>query len=105
MRIHNPAARFSTITAALLACSVVPARALDIDSGVPDLRLRWDNTIKYSAGYRLKDPSPALTNVNFALNSRVYLESQIGTLAPNPNTGVPPIPGEFLHRKPVLLSS
>ncbi len=35
----------------------------------------------------------ALNNVNFKNGSRVLLESQIGTLAPNPNTGVPPIPG------------
>lgn len=47
-----------------LTCGT-PAHALDIDTGITDLRLRWDNTVKYSAGFRLKDPSPALTDVNF----------------------------------------
>ena len=36
----------------------------------------------------------ALRDVSFSGGSRVLLESQIGTLAPNPNTGVPPVPGK-----------
>ncbi len=35
----------------------------------------------------------ALRDVNFSNGSRVLLESQIGRLAQNPNTGVPPVPG------------
>ncbi len=35
----------------------------------------------------------ALRDVNFSNGSRVLLESQIGKLARNPNTGVPPVPG------------
>ena len=35
----------------------------------------------------------ALRDVNFSPGSRVLLESQIGKLARNPNTGVPPVPG------------
>lgn len=41
------------------------AGALEIDTGNPDLRLRWDNTVKYSAGYRLHDADSDLaSNVN-----------------------------------------
>lgn len=38
------------------------ARAFDIDTGVPDLRLRWDNTIKYSVAARTQGPSDALVD-------------------------------------------
>lgn len=65
MKTHTPAVRRSAITASILACGAIPAFALDIDTGIPELRMRWDNTVKYSAGYRLKDPSPALTDVTF----------------------------------------
>lgn len=64
MRNQKRAGHLSAIAAAALACGVMPAQAIDIDTGNPDVRLRWDNTIKYSAGYRLKDPSSALTDVN-----------------------------------------
>lgn len=33
------------------------AQAATIESGQPDLKIRWDNTFKYSAGLRLKDAS------------------------------------------------
>ncbi|HEX6705823.1 MAG TPA: DUF1302 domain-containing protein [Albitalea sp.] len=47
-----------------LACiAVTPAaQALDFDTGNPDVKLRWDNTVKYSVAARLKDPSPTLTS-------------------------------------------
>ncbi|MCQ4347205.1 DUF1302 domain-containing protein [Pseudomonas stutzeri] len=32
-----------------------PALAFQIDSGNPDLRMSWDNTVKYSAAWRVKD--------------------------------------------------
>jgi len=32
------------------------ARAATIDTGNPELRLRWDNTVKYSAGWRVGSP-------------------------------------------------
>jgi hypothetical protein len=45
----------------LLAVSIVPAaQALEIDVGNPDVKVNWDNTVKYSAGWRLKDPSAVL---------------------------------------------
>ena len=39
-----------------------PAFAVDVDTGIADLYFRWDNTVKYSAGLRVKDRSPALLN-------------------------------------------
>ena len=45
--------------AAAAACS---ANAFEIDTGNPDLKLRWDNTVKYSNAFRLKDRSPALAS-------------------------------------------
>jgi len=36
------------------------AGATEIETGNPDLKLRWDNTLKYSAAFRLKERSEAL---------------------------------------------
>jgi Protein of unknown function (DUF1302) len=36
------------------------AHGFEIDSGNPDMAIRWDNTIKYSTANRLKDPSASL---------------------------------------------
>ena len=49
-----------------LALSVLPllwmsaAWAMDIETGNPDLKLRWDNSVKYSAAVRVRDPSAVL---------------------------------------------
>ncbi|MET4163511.1 hypothetical protein ABIE61_003375 [Marinobacterium sp. MBR-111] len=40
-----------------LACTT-GVQAFQIDSSNPDIRMTWDNTIKYSLGYRLKDADP-----------------------------------------------
>lgn len=36
------------------------AQAIEIDTGVDDLKLRWDNTVKYNAAWRLKQVSPVV---------------------------------------------
>jgi hypothetical protein len=42
------------------------AHAFEIQTGASDLRMRWDNTLKYSAGLRLKDRSDVLTgDINY----------------------------------------
>ena len=41
-------------------CSAQDAGAGDIDTGNPEVKLRWDNTIKYSAALRLKAQSAEL---------------------------------------------
>jgi len=38
------------------------AGAADIATGNPDLKLRWDNTLKYSAAFRLKERSAVLAD-------------------------------------------
>lgn len=50
----------------LTAGSVQVAHAFDIETGLPDVKLRWDNTVKYSAAARVKGRSDALiANPNF----------------------------------------
>ena len=52
----------STVTGIALAPAV---QALEFETGSDDLKARWDNTIKYSAGWRVKEQSPTLlTNIN-----------------------------------------
>ncbi len=48
-------------TVALLSTSA--ASAVELDTGVPELKLRWDNTIKYSNAFRLKERSAIQTTV------------------------------------------
>jgi hypothetical protein len=57
---HMPQALRPSPLALALALVVGPAAALQVDTGNPDLQLRWDNTLKYSAGYRLKNADPTL---------------------------------------------
>jgi hypothetical protein len=38
------------------------AIAFEIDTGDTDVKMRWDNTVKYSSAIRVKDQSAALTN-------------------------------------------
>ncbi len=45
----------------LMLCASV-ALAFDIKTDNPDLKIRFDNTIKWSIGYRLQDPSDTLVN-------------------------------------------
>jgi hypothetical protein len=51
----------AVVAAATMACMAAgPVLAVDIDTGNPDFKLRWDNTVKYSAAYRLHDASATL---------------------------------------------
>lgn len=50
------------LVAALAAGALHEVCAADIDSGNEDLKIRWDNTVKYSAAFRTKAPSAALTS-------------------------------------------
>jgi hypothetical protein len=56
-----------------VAVAVALAAASDLHAGVietgnPELKLRWDNTVKYSAAFRLKDPSAGLIDGADAAN-------------------------------------
>ncbi|MBA2960497.1 MULTISPECIES: DUF1302 domain-containing protein [Ramlibacter] len=59
-----PKCRSSALAvAALLACG--SGHALEFDTANPDLKVRWDNTFKYSAAARVRDRSPALSQTAF----------------------------------------
>jgi len=51
---------------ALLACQ--GARATEIDTGNPALKLRWDNTLKYSSAARLKGQAAELVDTPSSAN-------------------------------------
>ncbi len=53
----------NTLLVLMLALALLPwqVEAFQFDSGNSDLRIRWDNTAKYSAAYRLKEQSDTLT--------------------------------------------
>lgn len=50
---------FAALAAGVLAGA--PAHALDLNPN-GDWQIRWDNTVKYSAGYRLKSPASVFIN-------------------------------------------
>ena len=53
--MHNT--RPSRIALALLSVFALPAaHAFEFDTGESDVKVRWDNTVKYSTMYRLHDP-------------------------------------------------
>jgi hypothetical protein len=54
------------VAAALALLSAPKAHAFDIPTPDPDLKVRLDLTPKYSAGYRLKNPSAALSRLDVA---------------------------------------
>ncbi|SFB38214.1 Protein of unknown function [Pseudomonas sp. NFIX10] len=47
---------------AALCSGVSTVQAFDFDTGNPDIRARWDNTLKYSSAWRTKSPSSQLTS-------------------------------------------
>lgn len=62
-RRTRPARTLMAAAAALLASG--GASAFEFDTGNPDVRVRWDNTLKYSNAFRLKDRSPGLASTQF----------------------------------------
>ncbi|MEK8029795.1 DUF1302 domain-containing protein [Ideonella sp. DXS29W] len=54
------------LSAIALAVGIVSqAHAFEIDTGTPDFKLRWDNTLKYSAASRLDRRSAGLSETRF----------------------------------------
>lgn len=52
-----------SVIALAISLAVTPtAQAVKIDTGNRHVKLRWDNTLKYSGAYRVEDPSSALTD-------------------------------------------
>lgn len=66
-RVCSSAPCALSVAAVLVLCSQA-ARAFDIDTGNPDFKLRWDNTVKYSAAWRTQNPSSKLSEGQVALN-------------------------------------
>lgn len=59
--------------AAAASLVAMSAHALSIDSDNPDLKIRFDNSVKYSAGWRVNNPSSELTsNVNLDDGNRNF---------------------------------
>lgn len=56
------------ITLLTITAGLPDVHAFEIDTGNPDLRVRWDNTLKYSAAWRTKSHSDKLTEGQTALN-------------------------------------
>lgn len=56
--------RLSKLALVVAGCtgSVGTAQAADIPMSNPDLEMRWDNTLRYNAGWRVKDRDPSLAN-------------------------------------------
>ena len=52
----------TTVAVAIGVASGSQVNAFEIETDNPDLRLRWDNTVKYNAGWRLKEADDKLTS-------------------------------------------
>jgi hypothetical protein len=52
----------TAISAAVMALATQSASAFNIDTGNPDLAVRWDNTLKYNAGWRMEGRDKNLVN-------------------------------------------
>jgi len=59
-RIRRPRCKLHVVAALLLLSAQSTVPAVEIPTGNPDLKLRWDNTFKYTSLFRLTDPDPAL---------------------------------------------
>lgn len=58
----TPRAQRHCLLAAVLAQALMVqhANATELETGNPDLKVHWDNTVKYSAGFRVKSADDAL---------------------------------------------
>jgi len=52
--------RIAAAAAALCASAAAPA--FEIDTGMPDLKLRWDNTLRYNVSVRAEGKDPKIAN-------------------------------------------
>ncbi|MES2265050.1 MAG: DUF1302 family protein [Pseudomonadota bacterium] len=63
---HSSKIRALLISSGICGALYAPAAcSFDIDSGNPDVKINWDNTVKYSAAARIREQSAALlANIN-----------------------------------------
>lgn len=59
-RAFDSRLRLATLSAAIMGCTLSSAQAFEFDTGNQDFKVRFDNTIKYSAGARVKDQDSKL---------------------------------------------
>lgn len=91
-RLQRRARKLSMLAVAVASIFAVPgAQAFSVDTGDSDLKVNWDNTFKYLAGYRVGNPdqnvaaSTANPNVDFGdlghqrglINNRLDLLSEL----------------------------
>lgn len=62
VRCMEPRLRAMSMAAMAVLCAAGAAQAMEIDTGVPDLQLRLDNTLKGGLVYRTGKADPALTD-------------------------------------------
>lgn len=63
--LRNPHFRRVLLPVSVIAATTgfaVGANAMEFDTGNPDLSIRWDNTVRYTAGWRMKDPDSRIIN-------------------------------------------
>jgi hypothetical protein len=52
------------VATALAGMATTPAHAFSIDTGNPDLEMRWDNQVRYNVGLRMEKPNSDFANVS-----------------------------------------
>lgn len=61
-RIHGVGTGLRVVLSGVLLLAAVPVVAMEFDTGDSDIKVRWDNTFRYSLGNRLQNPSPTINN-------------------------------------------
>lgn len=70
----------SALAIAVVAATTGSASAMQIDLGNPDIRLRWDNTVRYNLGVRMENQdSKIMNNPNFDESSGKFDRGDIVT--------------------------
>ena len=55
----TPAKLSLSVAAAVAALAAMPASAFSIDTGNPEVEMRWDNQVRYNAGWRMENVDQA----------------------------------------------
>jgi hypothetical protein len=72
----------TSVTAVVVALGTInAAQAMEINSGNPDIELRWDNTVRYNIGVRANHPSKIGNNPNY--DEGDYKFSETGDVVTN----------------------
>ena len=73
VRIDRSMPRAALAAAALLSLAGMSAQAFELQIENPDLKVVWDNTFKYSSGFRLTGPSQSIVGgANYNTSSSSY---------------------------------